>query len=195
MKNFTLAACVIAAGVCPAAWSSEQTMPQPDFRMTTQMHDRESGTTIDAQLRHSNGRFRMETAFQGQAATVLVDPDSDHVTILVNMNGMRMAMEVASASSGFDIPTADDRLGEPVGSDVVAGEPCTIYRFETPDSPGGEAEGCLTHDYVVLRVSSPEEGAMFEAREFERAVQEDSWFEVPQGYQRMSMGAMSGLPR
>ena len=57
--------------------------------------------------------------------------------------------------------------------------------------PGGEAEGCLTHDYIVLRVElCPMRAPCFEAREFERAAQEDRWFVVPDGYRRMSMGAM-----
>ncbi|MGY6532834.1 hypothetical protein [Glycocaulis sp.] len=196
MMNSTLIASVIAAGACSAAWGSEPLMPQADFRMVTQMHDQSSGMTIDAELRHSDGRFRMETEFQGQAAVVLIDSAAETVTILVDMGGMRIAMDMTSEESSFDVPTADDRLGEPIGTDVVAGEPCTIYRFEAEDAPGGEAEGCLTHDYIVLRVNVPDEGAVFEAREFERAAQEDRWFVVPDGYRRMSMGAMGGaFPR
>lgn len=195
MMRYTLIASLIAAGACSAAWGFEPAAPQPDFRMVTQMHDQSSGMTLDAVLRHSNGRFRIETEFQGQAAIVLTGVEADTVTILMNTGGMRIAMEIASDQSGFDIPAADDRLGEPIGSDIVAGEPCTIYRFESEDMSGGPAEGCLTDDYIVLRVSSPDEGAVFEAREFERAAQEDSWFIVPDGYRRMSMGAMGAFPR
>lgn len=195
MIHTVLVSSVIAAGAISSAWATGPAAPQPDFRMVTQMHDQSSGMTIDAELRHSEGRFRMETEFQGQAAAVLIDPAADSVTILMDMNGMRMAMEVPSADSGFAVPDADDRLGDPIGSDTVAGEPCTIYRFEIEDAPGDQAEGCLTHDYVVLRVSSQDEGVVFEAREFERAAQEDSWFVVPEGYRRMSMGAMGGFRR
>jgi hypothetical protein len=151
------------------------------------------GLVIDAEMRHSNGRFRMETEFQGHSATVLIDSTADTVTILMNMGGMRMAMDVPSDEHEFDVPMADEQLGDPIGTDTVAGEPCTIYRIEDADMPGGEAEGCLTDDYIVLRVVSPEHGTVFEAREFERARQEDRWFTVPDGYRRMDMGGLGGM--
>lgn len=196
MMHSTLIASVLALGAWSAASDAEPRTPQADFRMITQMHDQSSGMSMEAELRHSNGRFRMETEFQGQAAVVLIDPDADTVTILMNMQGMRIAMDVASDDSGFDIPTADESLGDPIGSDIVAGEPCTIYRFESEDMEGGPAEGCLTDDYIVLRVYSPGEGAVFEAREFERAAQEARWFVVPDGYRRMDMGGLGGaFPR
>ncbi|KAA5805416.1 hypothetical protein F1654_05405 [Alkalicaulis satelles] len=195
MIQTSLIAAIIATGANAVGWGAEPLTPQADFRMITQIQDQSSGMTMEAELRHSNGRFRMETQFQGQDAVVLIDPASTTVTILMSMSGMRLAMDVAADDSGFDIPVADDRLGEPVGTDIVAGEPCTLYRFETEDASGGEALGCLTDDYIVLRVSVPDEGAVFEAREFERAEQEDRWFVVPQGYQRMSMGAMGAFPR
>jgi hypothetical protein len=193
MTRVTLFAAAIALSGTAAASASDPLMPQSDFRMLTTMQDESSGMTIDAEMRHSNGRFRMETEFHGQSATVLIDTAADTVTILMDMGGMRMAMDVPSHEADFDVPMADERLGDPIGTDTVAGEPCSIYRIEDADMSGGEAEGCLTDDYIVLRVVSPEHGTVFEAREFERARQEDRWFAVPDGYRRMDMGGLGGM--
>jgi hypothetical protein len=193
MTRSTLLAAVLAATGGAAAWASDPLMPQSDFRMVATMQEDGSQLVLDTEMRHSNGRFRMETEFQGQSATVLIDTAADTVTILMNMGGMRMAMDVPPQDADFDVPMADEHLGDPVGTDIVAGEPCTIYRIEDADVSGGEAEGCLTDDYIVLRVVSPEHGTVFEAREFERAHQEDRWFTVPDGYRRMDMGGLGGL--
>ncbi|MCH8491125.1 MAG: hypothetical protein LAT81_14520, partial [Oceanicaulis sp.] len=85
---------------------------------------------------------------------------------------------------------APDEMPEPIGSDVVAGEPCDIYRVDDSDT-GEPGDICITDDAIILRVETGT-GVVFEAEEFERASQDPSLFEVPEGYQRMQMpGGMS----
>lgn len=168
------------------AAAQELRLPQSDYEMTVRIHDHSSGHEQEMEMRHRGGDFRMEGEFQGQSAIVLANPADRMVTILADMGGARMAIQMPMGDE-ITLPLADERFGEVVGSDRVAGEPCTIYRVEDEDIPGGEALGCMTDDNIVLRVDIPDQGTAFEATHFSRASQDASLFTVPAGYQVMRM--------
>ncbi|WP_439633549.1 hypothetical protein [Glycocaulis sp.] len=186
MKTLIAACAAALMSVSSFAAAQEMRLPLSDFAMTVRIHDHSSGHEQEMQMRHRSGDFRMEGEFQGQSAIVLVNPVERMSTILVNMQGTRMAIEMPMGDE-VSLPLADERFGDAVGNDTVAGEPCTIYRVEDEDIPGGEALGCMTDDNIVLRVDIPDRGTAFEATHFSRASQDASLFTVPAGYQRMRM--------
>jgi hypothetical protein len=181
-----IAASIGALMMSPLAAAQELRLPQSDFEMTLRIHDRSSGHEQEMEMRHRNGDFRMEGEFQGQSAIVLTNPVERMVTILADMGGARMAIQMPMGDD-VTLPLADERFGEVVGSDRVAGEPCTVYRVEDDDIPGGEALGCMTDDNIVLRVTDSENVPMLEATQFARASQDASLFTIPAGYQVMRM--------
>lgn len=192
----TLIAASIGALMTATSFAAAQEMrlPQSDFAMTVRMHDHASGREQEMQMRHRSGDFRVEGEFQGQSAIVLINPVERMSTILVDMQGTRIAIEMPIGDE-VSLPLADERFGDVVGNDTVAGERCTIYRVEDEDIPGGEALGCMTDDNIVLRVDIPDRGTAFEATAFSRASQDASLFTVPAGYQRMQMPAGTSFPR
>ncbi|MFC4724854.1 hypothetical protein AB6B38_02145 [Glycocaulis abyssi] len=176
--------------------AQELRLPQSDFEMTLRIHDRSNDQEqeIEMEMRHRAGDFRMEGEFQGHSAILLASPADRMLTVLADMGGARMAIQMPM-DDDVTLPLADERFGEVVGSDRVAGEPCTIYRVEDEDIPGGEALGCMTDDNIVLRVTDMDNVPMLVATQFARRAQDASLFTVPAGYQIMQMPAGMSFPR
>ena len=192
--RFAWAVAAIAC-LCAPATAQQPVMPQSEFEMRTVLTDPDSGRQFDMEVRHRGGIFRMQGEFEGQDAIALLDHEREVTTILINMHGMRMAMEMPHGE-GIDLPLPEEEaLIEIIGNDVVAGEPCTVYRVEDDDVPGGEAHGCLTDDSIVLRVEVPGRGTLMEATHFARTPQDASLFTIPPGYQVMQMPSGMGFPR
>lgn len=181
-----IAASIGALTLSSLAAAQELRLPQSDYEMRVRIHDRSSGHEQEMELRHRNGDFRMEGEFQGQSAIVLANPVERTVTILADMGGARMAIQMPMGDE-VTLPLADERFGEVVGTDRVAGEACTIYRIEDEEIPGGEALGCMTGDNIVLRVTDVANVPMLEATHFSRRSQDASLFTIPAGYQIMQM--------
>lgn len=186
MKTMIAAGALALVTASSFAAAQEMRLPQTDYEMTVRIHDHSSGHQQEMEMRHREGDFRMEGEFQGQSAIVLLNPVERMSTILVDMQGTRMAIEMPMGDE-VTLPLADERFGDVIGTDTVAGETCTVYRIEDEDIPGGEAHGCMTDDNIVLRVDIPDQGTAFEATQFSRASQDASLFTVPDGYQRMQM--------
>lgn len=163
------------------------TIPQPDYWMSaTVLAD---GEQMPMDMRHHDGKMRIETSFQNQDAVVLLDRDSADATVLVDSPQMRVAMILPASEADF-APDAPENLPEPIGSDIVAGEPCDIYRLNDPVT-GDQGDMCMTSDAIVLRMESDGE-TVFEADALERADQDPSLFEVPTGYRVMRMPGGGG---
>jgi len=186
MKTMIAASAAVLMSVSSLAAAQELRLPETDYEMTVRIHDHSSGHQQEMEMRHRDGDSRMAGEFQGQSAIVLLNPVERMSTILVDMQGTRMAIEMPMGDE-VTLPLADDRFGEVIGNDTVAGEACTVYRIEDEEIPGGEAHGCMTDDNIVLRVDIPDQGTAFEATQFSRASQDASLFTVPDGYQRMQM--------
>jgi hypothetical protein len=186
MKTLIAASAAALMSVSSLAFAQEMRLPQSDYEMTVRIHDHSSGHEQEMEMRHRGGDFRMEGEFQGQSAIVLINVAERMSTILVDMQGTRMALEMPMGDE-VSLPLADERFGDVIGTDTVAGETCTVYRIEDEDIPGGEAHGCMTDDNIVLRVDIPDRGTAFEATDSSRASQDASLFSVPEGYQRMQM--------
>lgn len=184
-----LAAIVLCTGGVAA---QERLLPRTQFDMTSRITVPDTGEQMESEMRYREGIYRTEMTMEGVPVIMLLDMQALVATTLVDMQGMRMALEMPlDAATDIQMPT-EENLGDRIGSDRVAGEACTIYRIEDEDLPGGEAHGCLTDDYVLLRLHIPGQGNLLEATRFARRSQDASLFTVPAGYQRMQMPA--GVP-
>jgi hypothetical protein len=186
MKALFAASALALITASSLAAAQELRLPQSDYEMTVRIAGAGNGGPTEMEMRHSNGDFRMEGEFQGQSAIILLNPVERMTTILADMGGNRMAIQMPMGDD-VSLPVADERFGEVIGSDRVAGEACTIYRVEDEEIPGGEAHGCMTDDNIILRVDIPDQGTAFEATHFARRAQDASLFTVPADYQIMRM--------
>lgn len=189
MIRTVLAASAASLTLGAAASAQDAMMPQSDYWMSTTVDA--DGRQLPMEMSHNDGTMRIETSFEGQQAVILLDMMAEDATILIDAQGMRMAMDIPASEADYT-PEAPDSLPDPIGSDTVAGEPCDIYRVDDPDT-GETGDMCMTEDAIILRVES-EGQVVFEAEEFERGPQDPSLFEVPEGYQRMQMpSGMGGM--
>lgn len=190
MKTLILAA--IAASLTLGAAQARpgaDFLPQTDYTAQTRIND--GRTMIDATLRHSEGRFRVEGAYQGQPAVILIDARSGVNTVLMDMQGFRVAMDAPSNGAIERVTRVSDSR-QYLGESEAAGEACALYRIRDDES-GEEADVCLTADNIVLRAVTPSQGVVFEVVSLDRAAQPASAFTVPAGYQRMAAPDMNAL--
>ncbi|WP_375284393.1 hypothetical protein [Marinicauda pacifica] len=188
IKVATIATSLVLLGVSSTS-AQDVTIPQSDYWMSATVQA--EGERVPMDLRHHDGKVRLETTFQEQEAVVLLDMHGEEATVLVDSPAMKMAMIIPASEANF-APAAPENLPEPMGSAVVAGESCDIYRVDDPNT-GEQGDMCMTSDSIVLRLESEGE-TLFEADALERADQDPSLFEVPPGYQVMRMPAGAGGP-
>ncbi|WP_203070218.1 hypothetical protein [Falsiroseomonas ponticola] len=141
----------------------------------------------------------------GDAVTIVMAWSAARQAVRMEMPGMgwSVANHGATPPSGFivmeearrvmDMPAQvlNRQIGAPrdarfvrEGSDRVAGQACTIWRYQ---SGGDEGRVCMTADGVMLRSQGSfagQSGGM-EATQVTYAPQDPSRFEPPAGYQRM----------
>lgn len=133
--------------------------------------------------------------------------DEDHVTYTI-MDGATRRTYVVNVQERayFQVPfdPAEERGALPpgtkftrLGTDTVAGLPCTIWRAQIDSST---STACITADGVMLRSEQPgPEGATQKmiATSVDYSPQPDSLFQPPTGYNRVqapSMGPGEGMP-
>jgi hypothetical protein len=187
----TISAMMAAVALTGAAAADEAFLPRTDYEAEAVVSDTRANTRLDATLRHHRGLFRVEGSYQGQPAVFLVDAPRDTSTLLMDVSGMRIAMDVPT-NDALDRVTRASSARERLGDDVVAGEACTVYRV----AEGAErADVCMTGDNIVLSVDTPTEGRVFEVIRLRRGAQDASLFRVPAGYQRTRLPqSLGGLP-
>lgn len=187
MKTAIIVASVAALGFAQPASAQERLLPRTQFEMTTRITLQDTGEQVESEMRYRDGVYRTEMTMEGMPVIMLLDMQALVATTLVDMQGMHMALEMP-LGAGMDLPVpTEETLGERIGSDRVAGESCTIYLIEDEELPGGEAHGCLTDDFVLLRLHIPGQGNLLEATQLTRRPQDASLFTVPAGYQRIQM--------
>jgi hypothetical protein len=148
-------------------------MPTVDYAaegdVTTQMG------AAPGTMRHRSGKFRVDSAPNGQETTIFFDLAASTATIVSVFNGRKIAMQIdaAQVENAFNVSTLDaKRLGE----DTILGERCDIYEFEV--TPGRPMQACITRDGIGLR--SHELGRpMWQATRVTRASQDPALFVVP----------------
>ena len=111
MKTMIAASAAALMSVSSLAAAQELRLPETDYEMTVRIHDHSSGHQQEMEMRHRDGDFRMAGEFQGQSAIVLLNPVERMSTILVDMQGTRMAIEMPMGDE-VTLPLADDRFGE-----------------------------------------------------------------------------------
>ncbi len=192
---FRAAALALAAATAlPAAAQDRPPFPpQTPFRAEAAMPQDVTGEVI-----YSGERARVAMKTPAGPVTSYVDWPGRKVVMALDMQGMRMGMEVELDSVG--LPDPEDAEAERLGSDTIAGEDCTVWRM-TAKEADGPAEICVTDDGIPLRAMVTHEGKQtraFEVTRLERGPQEEAGLRPPAGLAVMkldmgSLGALGGL--
>lgn len=174
-------------------------LPKVDFEAVAEVADLEGDVRVRHKAGGRLGRWRLEGAYQGQPVTLLLDPSTRTMTMLLMQGRVPVAMDMDIPRHGFLL--SDDVVdGRRVGGDTVAGSRCEIWDIHDRES-GERGRACLTGDGIPLKVERLEGGKhrlVYEVRRFERASQDADRFSPPRGTMRMRVphgAAIPGLPQ
>jgi hypothetical protein len=196
--TIAVAAVLALAAIAPLAPAHAADRPQfpptRDVAVTYRITTGESeGGPHEASLAFSAALLKLHAEVGGMGAMII---DVRQRSMVIVMTQQHMAMRLP-AGDQIDRAMAYGGDGSVVrvGTDRVAGYPCTVWRFTGKD---GSGTGCLTDDGVPLRGQSNDarNKGGFEAIRVAYGPQPASLFEVPAGVKTMDMPAgMGGAPR
>lgn len=173
-KGF-LAVSLVAALAAQGARAEPVPLPTIDFEAQAKLLN--DGTLY---IRHANAKMRIEMQMPQfkEPATGFIDLSRKRMVVVLPIPGVQgTAMEVSFGEDAiFGQVTGD---GTRLGSDIVAGEPCTIWQVT---SGGQSAEACLTQDNIALRTNVTIDGkrrTVFEVTELKRQPQNPAALEPP----------------
>lgn len=182
MRGRDLAVLSFLAGmtVCGGLAAEPLPRPQADYRLTAR-------TIEDGRMnisRDDAGRLRVELSRPGTfgSMTGLIDAARNRMLMIVSFPGMEgraIDMEVPADFSMIDLGGQGTRTGV----DVVAGEPCDVWRTQERRS-GTLIDSCITPDGITLRAVADVNGTrtvVFEALEVSREEQDPALFDLPKG--------------
>lgn len=175
----------LALMAAPAAWGQDTQAPPRDLKPTRDVTIsyvlNNSAQPYMTQSWDSRGqRLRMTT--QGEPGWMLIDFGQGHAYVVVDATRRYFAQpERRDVPDPMSLPP-DARLTR-VGTDRVAGQPCTDWRVESTQL--SNATLCISADNVLLRMIQrrPQGEARLEARSVSFTAADPARFRIPPGYQ------------
>lgn len=158
------------------------------------------GLQVEGQYHYAPGKHRNEIEMEGQKMTSILREDLDMMWNV--MPDQRMYMELPIGSGQNSVPGnvgvegSDVIESEALGSETVNGQNTTRYRVTVRTATGDTSSGLLwvTDDMIPMKMDMTSNGTqvVMELRDIEIGPQPDALFEVPDGYQRFSLGGLGG---
>jgi len=195
MTIFPAGAGIALAGLLTAAAASvAEPLPLPASEYRADVRLVAAG--MNAVARHKAGQMRIDMQQGAMPMTVLLDLKSGRAQLLTAMAGMTTATDLELPPEMQLAPGAS-LSGTRGGSDKVAGERCTLWDFQAPNS-GRPSRACIAEDGIPLRLETLSGNArqvLFEVTAVERAPQRSALFAVPPGTRQVQLpkGAVPGL--
>lgn len=177
MRRLTaLSLSVLTLALQPAvSWAEPLPRPQVDF--ATEGTITSGKGSSPATMRHAGGKMRVDTAAEGNNATIYIDIAARTATVVTHRLGQKIAMQVDPAQAG-DAANILERDAKRVGEAKVAGEPCDEFEFES--AKGRAMRACITRDGISLRTRDlSRDRIVWEATRVTRGAQNPALFAVP----------------
>lgn len=171
-------------------------MPTRDVSVTYSLSNTRPGAPREARMSYlaSAGKMRLEAA--GQPGYVIIDRPNGRMILVMSNQHLYTEMPIKSdLASGFLLN--DQMKFRRVGSDTIAGIPCTEWEVQAPQASGVV---CVTNDGVLLAGhGSDKDGtsAALKATAVSFKSEPPQFFAPPPGYQKVTLpapGTMPGAP-
>ena len=157
--------------------------PGTDVDIDYELTSPQNGSLLKQRMRWQVATLRQRIDPEGNALFMLTSWP-DHTLTVVDL--VRHTQSVMPAPSHELTPPGHPAMMghyARLGSSVVAGEHCTLWR--TKDSDGFVTDACYTTDGLLLQVSRKQK-IMVQAVRVDRAAQPDSIFRVPEGFSKVA---------
>ncbi|MCJ7538959.1 MAG: DUF4412 domain-containing protein [Desulfobacterales bacterium] len=143
--------------------------------------------------------LRQELNIGGEKQITIFRKDKGVAWIL--MPGQMMYMEMSAGSQKNMVPVDPDELEKMgkkkfIGKEKVNGQMCSKYHYTFNDPSIGTATYWISEELnfpVKMEMDGPSGHMVMEYRNIQEKTTPDSFFNIPSGYQKMSMPMMPGM--
>ena len=155
---------------------------------------------IEGKMFFKEGNFRQEMMMGGQKQITIFRKDKGVVWVLMPAQMMYMEMQAGSRQNMAPVdPDEIDKIGEKkyLGKEKVNGYMCSKYRYTFHDKSSGTAIYWISNklNFPIKMKTEGTSGSMsMEYRNIQEKTVSASLFNIPDGYQKMSMPMMPGMP-
>lgn len=154
---------------------------------------------IEGKMFFKEGNFRQEMMMGGQNQITIFRKDKEVVWVLMPAQMMYMEMQAGSQQNMARVdPDEIDKLGEKeyLGKEKVNGYMCSKYRYTFHDKSSGTAIYWISDklQFPIKMQTQGTSGSMsMEYRNIQEKTVPASLFNIPGGFQKMSMPMMPGM--
>jgi hypothetical protein len=154
---------------------------------------------IEGKMFFKEGNFRQEMMMGGQKQITIFRKDKNLVWVLMPAQMMYMEMQAGSRQNMTPVdPDQIDKLGEKeyLGKEKVNGYMCSKYRYTFHDKSSGTAIYWISDklQFPIKMQTQGIPGSMsMEYRNIQEKTVPASLFNIPGGFQKMSMPMMPGM--
>jgi outer membrane lipoprotein-sorting protein len=154
---------------------------------------------IEGKMFFKEGNFRQEMMIGGQNQITIFRKDKEVVWVLMPAQMMYMEMQAGSQQNMARVdPDEIDKLGEKeyLGKEKVNGYMCSKYRYTFHDKSSGTAIYWISDklQFPIKMQTQGTSGSMsMEYRNIQEKTVPASLFNIPGGFQKMSMPMMPGM--
>ncbi len=155
---------------------------------------------IEGKIFFKEGNFRQEMMMGGQKQITIFRKDKGVVWVLMPAQMMYMEMQAGSRQNMASVdPDEIDKIGQKkyLGKEKVNGYMCSKYRYTFHDKSSGTAIYWISDklNFPIKMKTEGTSGSMsMEYRNIQEKTVSASLFNIPDGYQKMSMPMMPGMP-
>lgn len=154
---------------------------------------------IEGKMFFKEGNFRQEMMMGGQKQITIFRKDKEVVWVLMPAQMMYMEMQAGSQQNMAPVdPDQIDKLGgkKYLGKEKVNGYMCSKYRYTFHDKSSGTAIYWISDklQFPIKMQTQGTSGSMsMEYRNIQEKTVPGSLFNIPGGFQKMSMPMMPGM--
>ena len=154
---------------------------------------------IEGKMFFKEGNFRQEMMMGGQKQITIFRKDKEVVWVLMPAQMMYMEMQAGSQQNMAPVdPDEIDKLGEKeyLGKEKVNGYMCSKYRYTFHDKSSGTAIYCISNKFnfpIKMQTQGTSGSMSMEYRNIQEKTVPASLFNIPGGFQKMSMPMMPGM--
>ncbi|WP_298333309.1 hypothetical protein [Asticcacaulis sp.] len=171
-----------------------QVSSEPDFFARVRM----AGFEAPVEVRRTGAKMRLDMLSGGVSQTYIADRDKGVLIHLTSAGGKRIALlfplsrEAALLPLPLDLATLEARATvRPVGSSLMAGQPCRTLEFSGYLNQSGMA--CANSDGILMQMTQKGRNApLFQVVAYARGAQDAKWFVIPPDYQTAVLPGLGG---
>lgn len=171
-----------------------QVSSEPDFFARVRM----AGFEAPVEVRRTGVKMRVDMLSGGVSQTYIADRDKGVLIHLTAAGGKRIALlfplsrEAALLPLPLDLATLESRATvRPVGSSLMAGQPCRTLEFSGYLNQSGMA--CANSDGILMQMTQKGRNVpLFQVVAYARGAQDAKWFVIPPDYQTAVLPGLGG---